>query len=325
MRYLIFLVLITFFSCRPVIKKKTTQNEKVKWAIAVHGGAGNITPSNISEDDQARYKQELKAALDIGKKVLSSGGSSLDAVERVIRYLEDCPLFNAGKGAVFTHDGRNELDAAIMDGRDLNAGTIAGVGDIKNPVSVARMVMEQSPHVMMVGKGASLFAKEHGAEIVDSSYFFTEKRWKSLQKALEKSGKMGTVGCVALDEHGNLAAATSTGGMTNKMYGRVGDVPIIGAGTYANNKTCALSATGHGEYFIRYTVTHDISALMEYKGMSLQKAAEKVINDKLEKVDGRGGVIGVDKNGNIALVMNTTGMFRAFARSTGEEGVAIFK
>ena len=325
MRYVIFLVLITFFSCRTAQKDNTISKEKVNWAIAVHGGAGNITPSNISEDDQARYKKELKAALQIGKKVLSSGGSSLDAVEGVIRYLEDCPLFNAGKGAVFTHDGRNELDAAIMDGRDLNAGTIAGVGDIKNPVSVARMVMEQSPHVMMVGKGASKFAKEHGAEIVDSSYFFTEKRWKSLQKALEKSGKMGTVGCVALDEHGNLAAATSTGGMTNKMYGRVGDVPIIGAGTYANNKTCALSATGHGEYFIRYTVTHDISALMEYKGMSLQKAAEKVINDKLEKVDGRGGVIGVDKNGNIALVMNTTEMFRAFARSTGEEGVAIFK
>jgi len=257
--------------------------------------------------------------------VLSEGGSSLDAVERVVRYLEDCPLFNAGKGAVFTHDGRNELDAAIMDGRDLNAGTIAGVGDIKNPVTVARMVMEQSPHVMMVGKGASKFAKEHGAVIVDSSYFFTEKRWRSLQKALEKSGKTGTVGCVALDKKGNLAAATSTGGMTNKMYGRVGDVPIIGAGTYANNKTCALSATGHGEYFIRYTVTHDISALMQYEGMSLEQAAEEVINQKLEKVDGRGGVIGVDRFGNIALVMNTTGMFRAYAKSSGEEGVAVFR
>jgi len=322
--YLLLSVLI-FSSCYAPPKKKSAPVKKEKWAIAIHGGAGNIRPENFKEGEVELYEKELKAALEIGKRVLSEGGSSLDAVERVVRYLEDCPLFNAGKGAVFTHDGRNELDAAIMDGRDLNAGTIAGVGDIKNPISVARMVMEQSPHVMMAGKGASKFAKEHGAEIVDSSYFYTEKRWRSLQKALERSGKMGTVGCVALDRNGNLAAATSTGGMTNKMYGRVGDVPIIGAGTYANNKTCALSATGHGEYFIRYTVTHDISALMEYKGMSLQKAAKEVINGKLEKIDGRGGVIGVDKNGNIALVMNTTGMFRAFAKSSGEEGVAVFR
>ncbi|NPA37826.1 MAG: isoaspartyl peptidase/L-asparaginase [Chlorobi bacterium] len=325
MRYLIILVFLVFYACDSAQNKVQEPVKREKWAIAIHGGAGNIRPEDFKEGEVELYEKELKAALEIGKRVLSEGGSSLDAVERVVRYLEDCPLFNAGKGAVFTHDGRNELDAAIMDGRDLNAGTIAGVGDIKNPISVARMVMEQSPHVMMVGKGASKFAKEHGAEIVDSSYFYTERRWKSLQKALEKAGKMGTVGCVALDQNGNLAAATSTGGMTNKMYGRVGDVPIIGAGTYANNKTCALSATGHGEYFIRYTVTHDISALMEYKGMSLQKAAEKVINDKLEKVDGRGGVIGVDKNGNIALVMNTTGMFRAFAKASGEEGVSVFR
>ncbi len=321
---ILFLFVLMLASCN-TSQNKNKAPDRQKWAIVVHGGAGNMKPENFKPGDLDRYKQELKAALDIGKKILADGGTSLDAVERVIRYLEDCPLFNAGKGAVFTHDVRNELDAAIMDGRDLNAGAIAGVGDIKNPITVARMVMEQTPHVMMIGKGASLFAKEHGAVMVDSSYFYTEKRWKSLQKVLEKSGKMGTVGCVALDEHGNLAAATSTGGMTNKMYGRVGDVPIIGAGTYANNNSCALSATGHGEFFIRYTVTHDISALMQYKGMSLQDAAQKVINGKLEKVDGRGGVIGVDKDGNVALVMNTTGMFRAFAKSDGEEGVAVFK
>ena len=328
MRYLVFLTLLSFYACSPVQKKTAiTDNpaNPAKWALAIHGGAGNIKPENFKEGQVEEYKTELKAALDIGKKILAEGGTSLDAVERVVRYLEDCPLFNAGKGAVFTHDGRNELDAAIMDGRDLNAGTIAGVGDIKNPISTARLVMEKSPHVMMVGKGASKFAKENGAEIVDSSYFYTEKRWRSLQKVLEKSGKMGTVGCVALDEHGNLAAATSTGGMTNKMYGRVGDVPIIGAGTYANNNTCAISATGHGEFFIRYTVTHDISALMEYKGMTLNDAAQNVINGKLVKVNGSGGVIAVDKSGNIALVMNTTGMFRAFAKASGEEGVAVFR
>ena len=323
MRLLALLSILMFVSCQPAQNKKEGKVEK--WSIAIHGGAGNMTPADFKDGDLDKYKQELKAALDIGKIILSEGGTSLDAVESVVRYMEDCPLFNAGKGAVFTHDGRNELDAAIMDGRDLNAGTIAGVGDIKNPISVARMVMEKSPHVMMVGKGASQFAIENSAEIVDSSYFFTKRRWNSLQKVLEKAGKMGTVGCVALDIHGDLAAATSTGGMTNKMYGRVGDVPIIGAGTYANNKTCAVSATGHGEYFIRYTVAHDISALMEYKGLSLKDAANEVINNKLVKVKGNGGVIAVDKDGNIALAHNTTGMFRGFAQSTGEEQVSVFK
>ncbi len=325
MRLLVLFSVLLLTSCQITCNKKDKIEDVEKWAIAIHGGAGNMTPADFTDGELAGYKEELKAALSIGKKILSDGGTSLDAVESVVRYLEDCPLFNAGKGAVFTHDGHNELDAAIMDGRDLNAGTIAGVGNIKNPITVARMVMEKSPHVMMVGRGASSFAKENGAKIVDSSYFYTERRWKSLQKVLEKTGKMGTVGCVALDEHGNLAAATSTGGMTNKMYGRVGDVPIIGAGTYANNNTCAVSATGHGEYFIRYTVTHDISALMEYKGLSLKDAANKVINSKLVKVKGSGGVIAVDKDGNVALVMNTTGMFRAFAKSTGEELVSVFK
>jgi beta-aspartyl-peptidase (threonine type) len=314
--------LLVFFS----ISCNTGQNKNVNnWAIALHGGAGNMVPENYTSEQVQQYQAELLAALEIGKTILKEGGSSLDAVEQVVRYLEDCPLFNAGRGAVFTHDGKNELDAAIMEGKELKAGAVAGIGNIKNPISAARLVMEKSPHVLMVGKGASLFASQNGAEVVDSSYFFTDKSWKSLQRALENDKKMGTVGCVALDSQGNLAAATSTGGMTNKRFGRVGDVPIIGAGTYANNNTCAVSATGHGEFFIRYTVAHDISALMEYKGLSLSHAADEVIMSKLEKVDGRGGIIAVDRFGNIHLAFNTTGMFRAFARENGEQGVKIFR
>ncbi len=326
-KILLLLVLaIIFIGCS---NRSNKVQEKLEWAIALHGGAGNIIPEDYSKEQQEAYIHELNCALEIGKSVLTNGGTSLDAVEKVVRYLEDCPLFNAGKGAVFTHDGKNELDAAIMDGNALRAGAVAGVGDIKNPISAARLVMEKSEHVFMIGKGASKFAASQGAEIVDSSYFYTDKSWKSLQKALEKENqkdkKMGTVGCVALDKSGNLASGTSTGGMTNKKYGRVGDVPIIGAGTYANNNTCAVSATGHGEYFIRYTVSHDISALMEYKGLSLNEAASLVINDKLEKMGGKGGIIAVDKYGNLTLTMNTTGMFRAFANSKGEQGVVIFK
>lgn len=305
---------------------QNNSNVKVNdWAIALHGGAGAMSRENYTEEQITQYETELAAALQIGEDILSNGGSSLDAVEQVVRYLEDCPLFNAGRGAVFTNDGKNELDAAIMEGSNLKAGAVAGVGNIKNPISAARMVMEKSEHVLMVGKGASLFALQNGAEVVDSSYFFTERSYRALQRALERDKKMGTVGCVALDKHGNLAAATSTGGMTNKKYGRVGDVPIIGAGTYANNKTCAISATGHGEYFIRYTVAHDISALMEYKRLSLAQAAEEVIHNKLEEVDGCGGIIAVDKYGNVNLSFNTSGMFRAFATSGGEKGVGIFK
>lgn len=295
-----------------------------KWSIALHGGAGNMKKENFTQDQINNYQAELLNALEIGKNILANGGTSLDAVEQVVRYLEDCPLFNAGKGAVFNHDGMNELDAAIMDGKNIMAGAIAGVGDIKNPITTARLVMEKSAHVMLVGKGASDFAKSMGAEMVDSSYFFTQPRWNDLQKVLGKE-KMGTVGCVALDIQGNLAAATSTGGMTNKRYNRVGDAPIIGAGTYANNATCAISATGHGEFFIRYTVAHDISAMMEYKGISLVDAINLVINTKLERVNGRGGVIAVDKDGNICMDMNTSGMFRAYVKSTGEKDVAIFK
>ncbi|MCU4163116.1 isoaspartyl peptidase/L-asparaginase family protein [Carboxylicivirga caseinilyticus] len=311
-------ILILMVSCQ-------TQSQKPQWTIAIHGGAGNLDKNLFDEETTRKYEAGLSVALELGISMLENGASAVDVVEKVVNVLEDNPLFNAGKGAVYTNDGRNELDAAIMDGIDLNAGTIAGVGDIKNPVSAARMVMDKSPHVMMVGKGASKFAAENGIEMVDSSYFYTEKRWQSLQKALQKSGKNGTVGCVVMDKKGNLAAATSTGGMNNKRYGRVGDVPIIGAGTYANNKTCAVSATGHGEYFIRYTVAHDISALMEYKGMSLSEAAHTVVNGKLNSEAGNGGVIAVDKNGNFVLEMNSTGMFRGWANSFGEKGVAIFK
>lgn len=314
------LVFVLLSSCQK------TNNHKVNdWAIVIHGGAGAMTPDNYTQEEIAGYEAELNAALNIGVAILKKGGSSLDAVEQVVRYLEDCPLFNAGRGAVFTNDGKNELDAAIMFGKDLTAGAVAGVGDIKNPISAARKVMENSPHVLMVGKGASLFALQNGAEIVDSSYFFTVKSYQALQRSLQRDKKMGTVGCVALDIEGNLAAATSTGGMTNKRYGRVGDVPIIGAGTYANNSTCAVSATGHGEFFIRYTVAHDISALMEYKGLPLPKASDEVVQKKLVDVGGEGGIIAVDKWGNVHLSFNTSGMFRAFATSSGQRKTAIFK
>lgn len=293
------------------------------WSIALHGGAGNMKLENFTQEQIDEYKKELTNALNVGIEILKSGGTSIDAVEQVVRYLEDCPLFNAGKGAVFTHEGRNELDAAIMDGKTLKAGSVAGVTNVKNPISLARRVMEASPHVMLAGNGASIFAREQGIEMVDSTYFFTPQRWNDLQRALSKE-KMGTVGCVALDTHGNLAAATSTGGMTNKRWGRIGDAPIIGAGTYANNLTCAVSATGHGEYFIRYTVAHDISALMEYLNLTLNAAVEKVILDKLLNAGGYGGVIAIDRFGNVCTMMNTSGMFRAFARSSGEIGCAIF-
>lgn len=320
MKYFVSLILIGFLlSCQPSNQAVT------EWSIALHGGAGNMQKDKFTQEQIELYKQGLQVALDKGKLALAEGKSSLDVVEMVVRELENNPLFNAGKGSVFTNDGRNELDAAIMDGRDLNAGAVAGVGDVKNPISAARLVMEQSPHVLMIGKGASNYSAEYGVEIVDSAYFYTEKRWQALQRALQRAGKNGTVGCVAKDKNGNLAAATSTGGMNNKRYGRVGDVPIIGAGTYANNNTCAVSATGHGEYYIRYTVAHDISALMEYKGLSLKEAASTVVNGKLSNDAGNGGVIAVDKLGNITMEMNSTGMFRGWADSNGTEGVAIFR
>jgi beta-aspartyl-peptidase (threonine type) len=297
---------------------------KQEWAIVIHGGAGVITREKMTPEMDKEYRTALMEAMATGRRILAAGGTALEAVEKTINILEDNPLFNAGKGAVFTHDGKNELDAAIMDGSNLAAGSVAGVTDIKNPITAARYVMTKSEHVMLTGAGASQFAREQGLEIVPPSYFYTEKRFNELQQILKKE-KNGTVGCCALDRSGNLAAGTSTGGMSDKKYNRVGDAPIIGAGTYANNNTCAVSATGHGEFFIRWTVAHDISALMEYKGISLKEASELVVNDKLLKAGGSGGVICIDSKGNISMPFNSEGMFRGFATADGKEGVFIYK
>jgi len=305
-------------------KKEGQEIKKQEWAIVIHGGAGAMAKDKMTPDLDKQYRDALADALNTGRKILEEGGSALDAVEKTINRMEDNPLFNAGKGAVFTHDGKNELDAAIMDGSNLAAGSVVCVTDIKNPISAARKVMTNSPHVMLSGAGASQFAKEQGLEIVPPSYFYTERRFKELQEILKKE-KMGTVGCCALDKNGNLAAGTSTGGMSNKKYNRIGDAPIIGAGTYANNFTCAISATGHGEFFIRWTVAHDISALIEYKGLSLNEASDLVVMDKLVKVGGSGGVICVDKLGNVSMPFNSEGMFRGFATADGKGGVFIYK
>ncbi len=308
-----------------------------KAMLVVHGGAGTITRGSMSAEVEKQYRSALEEALRAGHAILTRGGSSIDAVEATVRVLEDNPLFNAGKGAVFTHEGRNELDASIMEGKTKKAGAVAGVTIIRNPISAARAVMEKSPHVMMTGKGAELFATKMGLEIVDPSYFWTERRWKSLQNELRKETspqsampadperKHGTVGAVAVDRAGNLAAATSTGGMTNKQFGRVGDAPIIGAGTFAENESCAVSATGHGEFFIRWTVAYDIAALMKYRGMTVQAAADEVINKKLKAVEGEGGVIAIDGKGNFAMPFNSEGMYRGWIGADGAPKVSIYK
>ena len=315
------------------------QEAKKTTMLVIHGGAGTITRASMSAELERDYRAKLEEALKTGHAILAKGGSSLDAIEATIRVMEDSPLFNAGKGAVFTHEGRNELDASIMDGRTMGAGSVAGVTIIRNPITAARAVMERSEHVMMVGRGAELFATKMGLEIVDPSYFWTERRWKSLQNELLKEQgqqpraeltapddkKYGTVGAVALDQAGNLAAGTSTGGMTNKKYGRVGDAPIIGAGTYADNNSCAVSATGHGEFFIRWTVAYDIAALMKYRGLSIKDAANEVIHKKLAPVKGEGGVIALDAKGNFAMPFNSEGMYRGWIGSDGVAHVAIYK
>ncbi|MCF6239997.1 MAG: isoaspartyl peptidase/L-asparaginase [Bacteroidales bacterium] len=304
--------------------------QKPDYVIVIHGGAGVITKKNMTPEKEAAYRAKLNEALETGRKILEKGGTATETVIAVINIMEDSPLFNAGKGAVFTHDGKNELDASIMDGKTLNAGAVAGVTDVKNPITLAYAVMTKSKHVMLSGAGASQFAKEQGLEIVDPSYFYTENRWKSLQKVLQneknaEKEKHGTVGCAVLDKYGNLAAGTSTGGMTNKQYGRIGDSPVIGAGTYADNATCAVSCTGHGEFFIRYVVAYTVSALMKYKGLSLEEAGNEIINKTLKDVGGEGGLISVDKDGNIAMPFNTPGMFRGYLKSTGEKKVLIYK
>lgn len=304
--------------------KITVNTAKMDFALAIHGGAGFFTRDDIPDSIDTKYRETLNEALDKGIELLKKGEQAENVVVEVIKILEDSPLFNAGKGAVFTHHGTNELDASIMKGSDLNAGAVAGVTNIKNPIEAAKEVMINSEHVMLAGKGAEEFAKIQELEIVDPKYFYTDRSWDNLQKAL-KSEKHGTVGCAVLDKNGNLAAGTSTGGRTNKKYGRIGDSPVIGAGSYANNETCALSATGHGEYFIRRVACYDISALMEYKNLPIQEAADIVVQEKLKNMDGSGGVIGVDKYGNKVFSFNTSGMFRGYANSNNEKEVLLYQ
>jgi len=333
--------ILIFTLVLPAIDTSSAQ-EKVEGrvAIVVQGGAGVILRQNLSPEMESQYRATLTEAILAGYAALKERRTGLDAVEATIRVLEDSPLFNAGKGAVFTHDGTNELDASIMEGKTLSAGAVAGVKHIKNPISLARMVMERSPHVMLIGAGAEAFAKKQGVELVEESYFYTEKRWKQLQEALAREkedsakgkkmnaipfegpdGRYGTVGCVVLDAFGNLAAGTSTGGMTNKRAGRVGDAPIIGAGTYADNATCAVSATGDGEYFIRAGVARDVAAMVEYKGLSLDSAAAQAIA-KVGKLGGTGGVIALDRQGHMSMPFNSPGMYRAYIDADGK---VIFK
>lgn len=352
MKNLLFLFsLIFFISCNESAEKnketqtlaaeKTVSSDSLpSFGIVIHGGAGTILKENMSDSLEQAYKAKLEEAIRTGHEILANGGTAIEAVQRTINVMENSPLFNSAKGAVFTNEGKNELDASIMDGETLNAGAVAGVTNVKNPINLAYEVMVNSDHVLLSGKGAEQFAKEQGLEIVDPSYFYTEKRYKAMERARErekeennktafydpyiKDEKFGTVGCAALDKHGNLAAGTSTGGMSNKKYNRIGDSPIIGAGTYANNKTCAVSSTGWGEYFIRGVVAYDISAMMEYKGLSLQEAASEVIQKKLPALGGDGGIIAIDNEGNVAMEFNTAGMYRATMNKKGELKIGMY-
>ena len=306
------------------------------FSIAIHGGAGTLVKGLMTPELEVEYKAALQNALTQGYSVLGKGGSALDAVEIAVRLLEDSPLFNAGKGSVFTAEGTHEMDAAIMNGENLKAGAVSLITGIKNPVSLARDIMDKSYHVFLAGEGAMQFAKSNGYTIESPDYFYDEVRYKQwqgikdsdnfqLDHSVKKDGKFGTVGAVACDQKGNIAAATSTGGMTNKKWGRVGDSPMIGAGTYANNNTCAVSCTGSGEYFIRGVVAYDVSCLMEHKGMSVGEASNEVINNRILKIQGDGGLIAIDTKGNIAMPFNTEGMYRACKTSSGKEVIAIYK
>jgi beta-aspartyl-peptidase (threonine type) len=306
------------------------------FSIAIHGGAGTLVKGMMTSELEAQYKLALKSALDAGYSVLEKGGSSIDAVEKAVICLEDSHLFNAGKGAVFTADETHEMDASIMDGKTLNAGAVSLITGIKNPVSLSRDVMEKSEHVFLAGEGAMQFAKMNNYTIEDKTYFYDELRhnqWLEikdtdsfqLDHAMKKDSKFGTVGAVACDKEGNVAAATSTGGMTNKKFGRVGDSPMIGAGNYANNKTCAISCTGSGEFFIRGVVAYDVACLMEHKELSLAEASTEVIHKRILEIGGDGGLIAVDSKGNIAMPFNTEGMYRASKSSNGNEEISIYK
>jgi len=302
------------------------------YAIAIHGGAGTINKDLITPKEQQDYKSALRAALQAGEDILKDGGSSLDAVQAAVMSLEDCPLFNAGRGAVFTHEGTHEMDAAIMEGKGLNAGAVSGVSNIKNPVQLARTIMDHSGSVLLAGEGANEFARKMNITFEEDAYFFSQYRYDQLMKIRDTDmvkldhsvsdapKKFGTVGAVALDINGNLAASTSTGGLTNKRFGRIGDTPIIGAGTYANNKTCAISCTGVGEFYIRAVVGHDISCLMEYKGLSLEQACHELVQVKLIELGGEGGLIAIDSKGNISMPFNSEGMYRGMKKA-GEDFV----
>ena len=334
------LLFIIILSCSSPSPKEVTSKKKPV-GIVIHGGAGTILRENITDEIENAYRKALAEAIKIGYDILKNGGSGQEAVEKTINAMEDSALFNAGKGAVLTAKETIELDASFMDGATLDAGAISGVRTIKNPISAAIKVMSNSPHVMLSGEGADQFASEQGLEIVEQKYFFTDRRINSLKrvkeaeqndkiissldKAFLRNHRFGTVGCVALDSEGNLAAGTSTGGMTNKKWNRIGDAPIIGAGTYANNNTCAISATGWGEFFIRSVVAHDISALMEYKGLSIQEASRIVIHEKVATLGGDGGIVGIDNQGNVAMEMNTPGMYRAHIDNDGNLMVKIYK
>ena len=321
-KQVLLLVSLALFACEH-------DSKQLQWSLVLHGGAGTIEAENMSVEKENAIRQAIQDALDKGEKILSGGGTALDAVEACIIILEDSPEFNAGRGAVFTQAGTNELDASIMDGETLNAGAVTGVQHIANPISLARAVMTESPHVMLAGKGAEVFAHSQGIDTVNQDYFWTQNRWNQLQNRQaslkEKVGdKHGTVGVVALDREGNLAAGTSTGGLTNKRFGRIGDSPIIGAGTYANNNTCAVSATGHGEYFMRLMIAHDVSAGMEYGHKSLEASARLVIQEKLSKLGGTGGIVALDPLGQRVMEFNTSGMYRGWVDSKGDGGILFY-
>ena len=338
-------------ACQAYIPPPLTEHEK-NYTLVVHGGAGTISRKNITPEIEVQYRASIDKALLTGHVILKNGGTSTDAVIATIKVLEDDPLFNAGKGAVFTHEGKNELDASIMDGNTGLAGAVAGVTTIKNPITAARAVMDKTKHVLLIGKGAEHFAAEQKLDIVDPSYFYTEARFKALQRAKEKEVieldhngknpqamtstqetipfwetdyKFGTVGAVALDQHGNIAAGTSTGGLTNKMFGRVGDVPIIGAGTYADNATAGVSATGTGEYYMRGAIAYDISARMKYLNLNLSDAVDQTILNALINKGGTGGLIALDAKGNVKFGFNTEGMYRGFIKADGKPMTMIFK
>lgn len=315
--------------------QKSASNNSKPFGIAIHGGAGTVSRQSMTKWKAEAYRQALRRAYEIGYKTLEKGGKALDAVVEAIVLLEDSPLFNAGKGSVLTHAGDFEMDAAIMDGKNLKAGAVAGVPLVKNPILLAQTVMKESRHVLISGEKAMEYARSKGLKIENKEYFHDDFRYNQWLKALEKDKisldhdeedtKFGTVGAVALDKKGSLAAGTSTGGMVNKKHGRIGDSPLIGIGTYANNKSCAVSCTGHGEFFIRTVVAHEVSARILYKGQSLEEASDAVVYDQLVKLGGRGGLIGIDKAGNIVMPFNTKGMYRGFKNSNGQEFVGIFE